>query len=141
MRIYLAGPMTGIPKYNFPLFHQVGQHLTDEGHVVYSPLAYWQQMLGPDALHILNSMNPPELADGVRRAFAHQLSWLCRNAEQVQLLPGWHQSPGARAERLVALALDIPVEEVLDSILQTFVTRDAEDHEHTNANADNATRS
>ena len=37
MRIYISGPMTGLPDYNYPAFHAAAQRLTDGGHEPVSP--------------------------------------------------------------------------------------------------------
>ena len=36
-RIYIAGPMTGIPEHNYPAFHAAVAKLRAEGYAVTSP--------------------------------------------------------------------------------------------------------
>jgi len=36
-RLYLAGPMSGLPQHNFPLFNRVAAHLRARGHAVFNP--------------------------------------------------------------------------------------------------------
>ena len=35
--LYVAGPMRGIPKFNFPLFDEVAEALRHKGHTVINP--------------------------------------------------------------------------------------------------------
>ena len=37
MRLYLAGPMTGLPLWNFPAFATAAAALRADGHTVFSP--------------------------------------------------------------------------------------------------------
>lgn len=98
MRIYLAGPMSRIPDHNASAFREGAKRLRDLGHDVLSPLEY-------DEEHGFSSY---------REALAADLSWICRNAEAVVLLPGHEYSPGATAERYVAAACGIPCRQIED---------------------------
>ena len=91
MRIYLAGPMRGLPGLNFGSFHMYATRLRAEGHEVFSPA----------------EVKLPQ--DNIREIFAVEMEWLCRKAEAVYLLPGWEKSKGANAERALAVALDLLV--------------------------------
>jgi len=87
-RIYLSGPMTGLPEFNYPLFHRTARRLREEGHFVFNPAEYPYD--GP-------------LEDfPVRTAFADYAEFICLEATAIYLLPGWQRSQGALAE--VALA-------------------------------------
>lgn len=37
MRVYIAGPMTGLPEYNFPAFHAAAKAWRDAGWEVLNP--------------------------------------------------------------------------------------------------------
>lgn len=106
---YLSGPMTGIPKYNYPLFEQVATRLRRMGLKVISP----HEISDP----------PPEMRYHSRDCLdAHMLPCQCgtdkavwqyfmsKCMEQMSkcngiiLLRGWTHSPGARFE--LARALD-----------------------------------
>ncbi len=91
MRIYIAGPMTGIPEYNFPAFHAEAARLRSDGHDV---------------------VNPAEIVTDT------SVSWeACMRAdirelvtcEAICLLPGFENSKGARLERRIALDLGMTV--------------------------------
>ena len=36
MKIYLAGSMSGLPEFNFPVFFAAAAKLRDEGHIVFN---------------------------------------------------------------------------------------------------------
>ncbi len=82
MKIYIAGPMSGLPESNRPAFHAAETHLTELGHVV---------------------LNPATLPDGLSQSdYMAICIVMLQRAEGIYMLNGWQQSAGARAE--VALA-------------------------------------
>lgn len=95
MRLYLSGPMTGLPDMNAPAFARAAAALGERGHEVFNPADKTAELAG-------------EGGDR-RRALAVDLTWLCEHAEGVVVLEGWQRSRGACAEFAVAGALDIPV--------------------------------
>lgn len=99
IKIYLAGPMTGIPDYNYPLFNQVAEQLRTKGYHVENP-----------------AENPvPESnswADYMRMAIRQMLT-----CDMVALLPGWSNSRGAAIEHEVATQLGIPTH-MIDDLLK-----------------------
>ena len=92
LRLYLAGPMVGVPEHNFPLFNRVAAELRAAGHQVF---------------------NPAENDDGgVRRprAFYMRLDVPALLAsEAVVVLSGWQRSRGANLEVWLALDLGMPI--------------------------------
>lgn len=91
MKLYIAGPMTGLPDYNFPAFHAAAANLRGKGHEVVNPA----ELPAPD---------DPTWSNYMRGALRVMLT-----CEAVVFLPGWMQSNGARLERMVADRLRIPV--------------------------------
>lgn len=91
MRIYVAGPMTGIPDLNFPRFHAEARRLRAEGHEVINPA----------------EINPDQGArwEDCMRADIAQLV----TCEAICLLPGFERSRGATLERHIALQLGMHV--------------------------------
>ncbi len=87
--IYLSGPMTGLPDYNYPKFHSVTGILRDAGHRVYNPAEFPHD-------------GPPETFP-IRKAFASYCNFICLEADAMVLLSGWEQSKGANAERWLAV--------------------------------------
>lgn len=89
MRIYIAGPMTGLPDLNFPAFHAEAKKWRDLGHDVVNPAE-----LNPD----------PTMpwAECMRRDIAALVT-----CDTIILLPGWQQSMGASLEQHIAKQLSM----------------------------------
>lgn len=85
MRVYIAGPMTGIEDYNFPAFFNAERRLKAAGYTVLNPAR------NPEGLEYHHYMDI---------AMA-----MIRSSEAVCVLPGWEKSKGARAEVAYAEAL------------------------------------
>lgn len=115
--IYIAGGMTDVGNnFNFPLFDYVAENLRALGCEVFSPAEHARDKLGP--LQEIQHLDKAELKQIVRyRLFAQQLMWICHHATMLFMLPGWEQSPGARAEHALAVALGIEVREAPNIIL------------------------
>jgi hypothetical protein len=87
MKIYIAGPMTGIPEYNFPAFNAAAARLRAEGHEVINPA------------EIVTDTTVPW--EACMRADIRELV----ACDAIYLLPGFEGSRGARLERHIALEL------------------------------------
>jgi hypothetical protein len=110
MRVYLAGPMTGIPEFNFPAFHEAAKTLREAGHEVFSPAEADERRYGVGFTKNCIHGHPAELFSvkfNLRQALAEDLEYICNEAEAIALLPGWEQSSGAMAEFMAARALKL----------------------------------
>jgi hypothetical protein len=113
MRLYLGGPMRGIPLFNFPAFHQAASELRTQGHEVFSPAERDNEYHGTDisAGNLAGDESQAHKEHGfdLREAMLRDCSYICLHAEGIALLPGWENSKGARAEKALgeALGLDI----------------------------------
>lgn len=87
IRIYIAGPMTGLPEYNYPAFNAEARVWRCRGFEVENPAE------GPDL---------PSWAAYMRRALRQLLT-----CDAICLLPGWTTSKGATVEWLVASVLGL----------------------------------
>lgn len=92
MKVYLSGPMTGIPGYNFPAFRFAAEVMRGQGYEVVSPI----ETDGGD------TSKPREYY--LRIDIEHLL---CVDA--VAVLPGWQESEGARLEVQIAKAIGLPI--------------------------------
>lgn len=94
--LYIAGPMTGLPDFNYPAFLDAQDDLRDRGYGTLNPVDSEQNNPTP---------GKPQSWDWyMRQALAMVLV-----AEGVAVLPGWECSRGARLEVDVAHALRLPV--------------------------------
>lgn len=109
MRIYLAGPMTGLPEYNFPAFHAAAAKLRAAGHFVF---------------------NPAENANGdtslPRAVYMRQDIQAILDTEAIVVLPGWTQSRGASLEVRIGRELEHPV---FNLALEQLDTEELQRHE------------
>lgn len=110
MNIYLAGRMSGMPDYNFPVFAKYAQKLRDQGHFVFSPAEADLEDYGTvekvreadDALkHKPNALWCERLEIDFR--------WILMTADAIALIPGWEESKGANAELALARAMELEV--------------------------------
>lgn len=113
MKIYVAGPMRGIPEFNFPAFNAAAAALRAAGHEVFNPAERDNERHGVD-ISKGNAAGCEELAAkdhgfNLRVALAEDLAFICAHADAVFMLPGWLNSKGARAERAVGRALGLKI--------------------------------
>lgn len=111
MKLYLAGPMRGIPEFNFPAFHKAAGWLREQGHAVFNPAERDESVHGKG----VNASPTGDLKDiehtgfSLREALAADAAFICLEADGIALLPGWERSKGAVAEKALAKALGLEV--------------------------------
>ena len=99
-KIYIAGPISGLPNFNRDAFNAEAHRLLGLGHV---------------------ALNPAILPDGLEQ---HEYMAICiemvKMANQLVMLPGWERSAGARAEHALAIklgkAIILPVPHLADEV-------------------------
>jgi len=91
MKIYIAGPMTGLPDLNFPAFHAAaktlrscGQEVVNPAELNLDPAASWSDCMRIDIRELVG-------CDGI------------------YLLPNWTMSRGARLEFHIASQLNMHI--------------------------------
>ena len=92
VRLYLSGPMSGLPDSNYPAFCDMADKLRGAGYLVINPAE--------------NQPPPCGTWAGYLKIGLAQLMW----CDGVALLDGWQCSKGAKLEAAVATILDIPTE-------------------------------
>lgn len=119
MKVYIAGPMTGLPHFNIPTFDLTAQALRSQGHEVISPAELDDKetraisMASPDGAIATLNTHGQTWADFLSR----DVKLIADSGfEAIVVLPGWEGSRGARLETFVANALHgIPVYRAVDS--------------------------
>jgi hypothetical protein len=107
MKLYLSGPMTGVPEYNWPAFFAAADALKARGHEVVNPA----ELDDPEEVAELER-SPNAYGPLYSRFLARDFVILSCETWQVEgtvVLPGWEGSRGACAEVYVTRALDKPV--------------------------------
>lgn len=108
MKIYLAGPMRGIPNFNFPAFDYAAAKLRAQGFEVFSP-AERDRVIHGDKLEDNATGDEAEATKAVgfslREALGADTHYICMTADAIALLPGWEKSSGANGEYALSKAL------------------------------------
>lgn len=92
-KIYIAGPMTGIPEFNYPAFHKAEEYLTALGYECVNP-ATLSEPLGMKA----------EWEIYMRNSLKHLL-----DCDAIAMLEGFRKSRGAVIEFELAVALKMDI--------------------------------
>lgn len=109
--VYLAGPMTNRPQFNFPLFFDAAKVLRELGWKVLSPAEKdleqipWERMV---TIPGFDTGNLQEYMKNCEFTMENAMEWdlpAIQRANGIVLLPEWETSTGARYERVVAEAL------------------------------------
>lgn len=96
MRVYLSGPMQGLPQFNFPAFTTAAAAWRDRGYTVINP-----------------AENFGGKTDLPRPEYIRQDIIQLVGADAIALLPGWQGSKGASLEAAIAKELEL---EFLDAL-------------------------
>lgn len=95
MKLYIAGPMTGLPEFNYPAFFDAARRLEAVG---------------------VEPINPARVAG--REGCSSWLDYMraslrdVAECDGIAVLPGWQDSRGAALEVHIARSLDLPVRPV-----------------------------
>ncbi len=98
MRVYISGPMTGCPNFNYPVFFAAAEILRTKD---------------------LEPINPAEGAPTGEtwEGYMRRAVCLLTQADEICLLPGWELSRGALLELDIARALNMPARELINGQL------------------------
>lgn len=101
-QVYVAGPMTGLPEFNFPAFFSKAKELESKGWKVWNPAAKDEEAnIDKEAMKTGNDKIAIERGFDMREAFKWDADKVI-NGDAIYMLKGWEASPGARAEHAIA---------------------------------------
>lgn len=95
MKLFVSGPMSGLPDYNLPVFAEATDHLEAAG---------FRDVVNPGRFGVIPGY---EWRDYMRDSIRGLLE-----CDAVAVLPGWEGSKGARLEVTIAVDLELPVHTV-----------------------------
>ena len=104
MRAYLAGPMSGIPKFNFPEFYEAAAIMRMHGWDIVSPAEMDAEIGIADTALASTDGDNTKLAQSWGDLLARDVKLIADGGiEAIIFLPGWERSKGARLEATVGL--------------------------------------
>jgi hypothetical protein len=104
LTVYLAGPMTGIPQFNFPKFDRIAKELREAGFNVISPA----EMDDPETRAWAMASTDGAIGSGSSKGetwgdfLSRDVKIVADKVEGVVCMDGWEKSRGARLEVFVA---------------------------------------
>jgi len=133
-KVYIAGPMSGIPQFNYPAFDAAAAILRAQDYEIQSPAEMDDPNIREAAL-ASETGNFREF-DGILERNGHQpetwgdflsrdVKLVADEIDAIVLLPGWEASRGARLEVFVALSVQKPVGELIDEGIDPLAPEDA----------------
>lgn len=104
-KMYIAGPMSGYPEFNFLNFYRVEEVLKKMGYEVFNPASKDAEKELDDAAYAVGDTDKAaEAGFDFRSAYLWDVSKVIE-ADGTFMLAGWQHSPGAIGEHSVAVAM------------------------------------
>lgn len=102
---YIAGPMSGRPQFNVPMFDRIAAALRADGYTVISPA----ELDSPEMRRLCLASTTGDYADlksageSWPEVLARDVKLIGDKVDGIIVLPGWEKSRGARLECFVGL--------------------------------------
>jgi hypothetical protein len=106
IKYYLAGPMTGYPQFNFPLFHEAADKLRGMGFDIISPAETDTPAVQKAAMASTTGALDAQgkiAGETWGEILAKDVIIVADQVDGIVFLPGWPKSKGARLEAFVAI--------------------------------------
>ena len=110
MKVYIAGPMTGKPLWNFPAFDRMRDWLTLQGHKPISPADMDREVGFSEERQTLAGFDMQAARDRDIAAI--------KECDAVMMLDGWQNSVGATAEYCLARWFGNPKDGEAEDVLE-----------------------
>ena len=118
MNLYIAGPMSGMPDLNYPLFFETEKRLTELGHNPINPARIDMAEEADAALaNAILSISSDAENNRTWEYYMQRDIPLMLKGDGVCLLPNWRRSRGARLEVMIAQTLKMPLYILKDGVL------------------------
>ncbi len=128
--IYIAGPMSGLPDFNFPAFYEAATRFEEEGWIVFNPANKEGETLSEESKVNGDHIKAKEDGFNFRSVYLWDIEKVI-TSDAIYMLPGWENSAGARGEYAVARAMqkhypeykifyEEPRAETIQSLLREF---------------------
>lgn len=105
-KIYIAGPMSGYPEFNFPAFFAAQKMFEDKGYEVFNPANKDVESAVTADESFKDGDDQKLMASGWD--FRDAYHWDCHKviySDAIYMLKGWERSAGARGEHAVAISI------------------------------------
>lgn len=105
-QIYIAGPMSGYPQFNFPAFFAAQKKFEAEGWKVWNPANKDGEEGVKEDVSFATGNDQQLMKSGwdFKEAYLWDVEKVI-NSDAIYMLPGWEKSAGARGEHAVAVSI------------------------------------
>ena len=105
-KIYIAGPMSGIPDHNKPAFIKAEADLValyhEEEYEIFNPINHEASLMVQEGL-------VRDTQEAYRMCMAIDCEYICTHATMIYMMKGWEHSKGAMAEWTLAKCLGLRI--------------------------------
>jgi Domain of unknown function (DUF4406) len=102
-RIYIAGPMSGYPGFNFPAFNTAAAKFEADGWCVFNPADKEGEDLSDESFATGDHVQATKDGFDFRKGYTWGVNKVIE-ADAIYMMTGWEASAGARGEHAVAVA-------------------------------------
>lgn len=104
MKVYIAGPMSGLPNFNFPYFDKAAKQLRAHGYDVVSPAELDDPEFRARVMTLGVTGKEPDLLGAWGDCLARDVKLITDGGiDGIVLLQDWQKSRGAKLEAYVGL--------------------------------------